>query len=805
MGVHQTVGSTLPDIRIVRKWFNELGYPDDLMCADWRMYASIMQPHSERTVHVMAFWDRPFDLFRSALAVDRTNGLPPADQARQLSDITNSHVLLCGNGQATLWIREWPDTVKDVGHVSTSGVSNLLNEHREDLERTKIAEKKIRLRQYALYETDPQGHRGGAWFIQPDIAKTKHVFSRIGIEVTRNCKDFNINHASWLYRILVLRVGLDREWKITQGLNQSAVSDFVVRGKQYPIPWNMRLSDAESERITETVLESLRDFTFSYIDPLFLLQALRIPVVKHLEQSMNLFPTPKSAAWDMIDSIPIHDEMIIYDPTVGTGTFLIAAAQSLWNRCGNRPDMMATLRRIVRGSDISPFALDLSHMSLDLAFGWEDAGWDLMRGSAERMACRISSKHEWVIVGNPPWDASGRSNNKASSILSAYIDALKEVPRCWLGTIVPRSVWTKRDRYGAKIRDAVADRFQVESICELPWGTIEGGKAQALAVLLSRGHPQTPTVWKRNDSRNAIHTIGYTIANPDSLLRSPDGRFLLQRLSDGQTIADFFNVRVGLQPRSVNTLPPADVGGIPFVLNVGEGSYSSIKRVHIEDHSWVMKHFTRPANDYRQELLCLPQIAMSGNIYEGSHRLQVYVQTEPRLFSNRFLVCTPRDVLPPDFAHGLKAILTSVLGKLWIHIFASAGRHIAKKDLEKFPLPPYRQVIRLGSGCSEDIRWKQHFAVCNAYGLTEEESAVIMALGHMIGIGSEVPRDVVQSLKPDEQAIERIRRQIADLDSDRDTANVLRLELKLIDEQDKARYMLLFGDDYQIALNKETL
>ena len=752
----------------------------------------------------MAFWDHPFDLFRSALAVDRTNGLPPADQARQLSGLTNSHVLLCGNGQATLWIREWPDTVKDVGHVSTSGVSKLLNEHREELERTKIAEKKIRLRQYALYETDPQGNRG-AWFIQPDIKKTINVFSRIGIEVERNCTHFNINHASWLYRILVLRVGLDREWKITQGLSQSAVSDFVVRGKQYPTLWNMRLSDSESERITETVLESLRDFTFSYIDPLLLLQALRIPVVRKLEKSINLFPTPKSAAWDMIDSIPIHDEMIIYDPTVGTGTFLIAAAQSLWNKCGNRADMMAILRRIVRGSDISQFALELSHMSLDLAFGWEDSGWNLTRGSAESIACRISSKHEWVVVGNPPWDADGRSNNEASKILSGYIDALKEIPRCWLGTIVPRSVWTKRDRYGAKIRDGVAASFQVESRCELPWGTIEGGKAQALAVLLSRGYPPSSTVWKRNDSRNVIHTIGYNVAHSASLLRSPDGHFLVQRLSDSQTLADFYNVRVGLQPRSVETFPPADVGGIPYVLNVGEGSYFSIKKELIEDRSWVIKHFTRPADAYRQELLCLPQIAISGNIYEGSHRLQVYVQEEPRLFANRFFVCTPRDPLPPDFAYGLKAILTSVLGKLWIHIFASAGRHIAKTDLEKFPLPPYRQVIRLGSTCSEDKGWKQHFAICNAYGLTEEESAAIMALGHMLGIGSKVPRHVVQSLKPDEQVIDNIRRQLADLDSYKDTAAVHKLELKMIDEQDKVRYMLLSGDDYQIAINKETL
>ena len=802
-----TNGSTLPEIGVVRKWFNELGYPDDLMRADWRMHTSIMQSNKPTTIHAMAFWARPFDQFRSAIAVDRPNGLPPTDQAKKLSDLTNSHVLLCGNGQATLWLREWPGSVKSVGTASMTGVPNLLNEQRGNLELTKIATTKIRVRQYALYETDPQGQRDESWFIKPDLEKTRSVFTRIGTEVETICQDYNIDHASWLYRILALRVGADRDWKIAQGLNQSTVSDYVKIGKQYPTFWSAPISDEETERITEIVLASLQFFTFSYIDPLLLLQVLRLPSAKKVESRINLFPTPRSAAWDMIASIPIHDEMIIFDPTVGTGTFLIAAAQSLWNTYGNRSDMMAVLRELVRGSDTSAFAVDLAHILLDFAFGWEDSGWKLSRRPAEKIAEIISPKNEWLVVGNPPWDAVGRSNNKASIILSAYIDALRHVPKCWLGTIVPRSVWTKRDGSGVSIRNRVASSFQVETICEMPWGAIEGGRSQSLAVLLSRGYPQSTTVWKRNDKQDVIHTIGYNLGSrKSSFTTSPDGRFLAQCMSGTKTISDFFNVRIGLQPVSVKQLHSKSEkrGDIPFVLDVGSGPAVLIRKESIEDDTWVAAHFIRSAKAYRQEITRLPQVAISGSIYEGTQRLRAFVVDEPCVFSNRFVVCTPRGDVSSELAHGLKTILTSVLGKLWIHIFASAGRHIAKTDLEKLPLPPYQKVVSIATKCATNSEWIQHLTICDAYGLTIEESAAIMALGSMLEIGSEIPRSVVNRLKPDERIIEDILRQIQEIDS-HDDDDVLRLELKMIDEMDKETYLLLSGDDYQIAIDKGTL
>ena len=805
MGAHITDDSTLPDISTIRKWFNGLGYPDELALPDWRMCTSIMQQSSQTTVHAMAFWARPLDLFRSAIVVDRNNGLPSADHAKTLSDLTDSHVLLYGNSTATLWLREWPGTVKNVGASALAGVSNLLHEHRDNLELTKIAEKKIRLRQYALYETDPQGKQDESWFVKPGLKETRRVFARIGNKVRAGCEEFTTDHASWLYRILALRVGLDREWGITRGLNQSSVSDYIRTGKQYPEPRRIPLSDSDIECITSIVLESLEFFTFSYIDPLLLLKALRIPAARKVEKHTNLYPTPRSAAWDMIASIPIHDEMTIFDPTVGTGTFLIAAAQSLWSKCGNRSDMMETLRRVVRGSDTSRFALDLSHVLLDFAYGWRDSGWQLGHGSAESISDSISSDHEWVVVGNPPWSATGRSTNEGSRILSAYISALRGLPRCWLATIVPRTVWTKRDRQGRAMRAAVSEDFQIESICELPWGAIQGGKSQSLAVVLSRGYPTSTTVWKRNDKKSAIHTIGYnTESNYGCLTTPPDGRFLLRRLSHKKRISDFYNVRIGLQPKDARRpIARAGVRGIPFVLEVGGGSVCSIEKELLYDDVWVNENFDRPAKKYRQEILCMPQVAVSAKIYEGARRLRAYLVNEPRIFSNRFFVCVPNRKFPAEFAYGTKKILTSILGKLWVHIFAYAGRDISKSDLERLPLPPYEQVMILGSSCSTRSEWAQHLAVCNAYGLTEEESAVIMALGYMLELGSGIPQDIMSKLKPDELVIDSLRRQIEELGSH--GRDALKIELRLMDERDKGKYLLLSGVDYQIAIDKEAL
>ena len=253
------------DLDIVRRSFAQLGYSDDLVLADWRTYDSInSEPTS--TMPLVAFWDRPFDQFRSAIAVAERNGTPHDSVAKAVSSSTDCHVLLCDDVSADLWIRRAPRRLEFVDRVSASRISGLFEHYRTQVERRTVAAEKIRLRQYALYESDPHGASLEDWFHRPDVRDARTVFTALGKELRRICNPFTLDHARLLFRILALRIGLDRDWGIAADLRRESTLDFDDRANRYPtyVPPSSSISTSMRRVVSEKILESLRDYTFSY-------------------------------------------------------------------------------------------------------------------------------------------------------------------------------------------------------------------------------------------------------------------------------------------------------------------------------------------------------------------------------------------------------------------------------------------------------------------------------------------------------------------------------------------------------------
>ena len=817
-------------IEVFHKSLNEFGYPDEFIKIGWVPH-SVLPEEDALHLPLTAFWGHPFDQFRSAVTVVEKNGIPAKDLAKSIALRTLSHVLLCDDEEVELWLLDSRDIERHEIRVPIDQIESLVENYSTKLKRSIVVDQKIRLRQYALYESDPKGQSFGDWAVRPSIEQASENLSRLVTTAMTNSSSSassEENMIRWLFRVLALRVGKDRNWDVASDLEREAVSEFAERAEYYPRPWpknSTNLSINERRSLSELVLERLINFDFSTVDPIFIVKAFGSPALRRMRADIDLFPTPRPYAWDMMASIPLREGMGICDSTIGTGTFLVAAGHAFWTRWSSEDDVLLHIRNSLYGTDKSSLSTDLAHITLDLAFGWSDTGWQIAEERADVAVPNLPREREWVLVGNLPWSGRGRSQNQAAKILNLYVDVLSKRDSGWIATIVPRSVWTSRDSSGNALRESIDSNFQIESAWELPWEAIRGGRAQAIATVLSRGQPATTTIWNRHGShgKGIIHTIGYSPARQGVLGRffpSSDARYLKQRLANCPKLQDWYNVRVGIEVNFPNKFKFRR-GKIPFMRSLrqvgnSEAPSDYLGTADVEYVSeWARKHFTRPANEYRKELQVLPQIAIPRHIYEGPDRLRAMVFDQPMLLSKNFLVCTPLRETTVAFARGIATILASSLGRLWLYLFASAGRHLSNVDLGQLPLPKKCQIEEIGmTGNVSHLQFgstpyelicrhmslEHQFGICASYGLDKKERVAILALAYILGYNQAVPRSWIQGDSSDPSKLRRMTDELEthSLDSEQRS----RLHLKILSEQEKDEYLIIRGNSYELSINK---
>lgn len=814
-------------IEVFHRSLNEFGYSDEFIKTGWIPH-SVLPEEDAPHLPLTAFWGHPFDQFRSAVTVVEKNGVPAKDLAKRIALRTLSHVLLCDDEEVELWLLDSRDIKRHESRVPINQTESLVESYSKELERSIVVDQKIRLRQYALYEADPKGQSFGDWAVRPSIEQASKNLSRLVTAVMANSSSSpssKENMIRWLFRVLALRVGKDRDWGVASDLEREAVSEFTKRAEHYPRSWpkiGTNLSIDERCSLSELVLEELINFDFSTVDPIFIVKAFGSPALRRMRAGIDLFPTPRPYAWDMMASIPLREGMGVCDPTVGTGTFLVAAGHAFWTRWSSENDVLLQIRNSLHGTDKSSLSTDLTHIALDLAFGWSDIGWQIAEERADIAVPKLSREREWVLMGNLPWSGRGRSPNQAAEILGLYVDVLSKRDSGWIATIVPRSVWTSRDSTGDALRKSIDSNFQIESAWELSWEAIRGGRAQAIATVLSRGQPATTTVWNRHGfNKGVIHTIGYSPARqgvPGRFFPSSDARYLSERLANCPKLQDWYNVRVGIE---VNFSDRVTRGEIPFIRSMrqvieGETRLDYFGSADIKpDSDWAKRHFTRPAYDYREELQVLPQIAIPRHIYEGPARMRAMVFDQPMLFGRSFLVCTPRGKTTMAFARGIATILASSLGRLWIYLFASAGRHLSNVDLGQLPLPKKCQIeaigmtgnvshFQLGSTSYELIRphisLEHQLGICASYGLDVKEEVTILALAYILGYNQAVPRSWIRENASDPVKLRRVTDELENFSFDPEQRS--RLHLEILSEREKDEYLIIRGEGCELSIDK---
>lgn len=189
------------------------------------------------------------------------------------------------------------------------------------------------------------------------------------------------------------------------------------------------------------------------------------------------------------------DELTIYEPFTGAGTFLVAALRRLRDLL---PDNLTGKKRHaflvprIRGAEIDSFACEVATLSLILADypnanGWKIKSADLFRPAA--LAQDAASAK--VILCNPPWedfDASERAEypemiaksfSKPMAVLHTILDVQPEA----IGFVLPQGIL--RQKQYAELRQRVADLYGRVDLTSVPDRVFQRAGFEAAVLVAS--------------------------------------------------------------------------------------------------------------------------------------------------------------------------------------------------------------------------------------------------------------------------------------------------------------------------------
>ena len=308
-----------------------------------------------------------------------------------------------------------------------------------------------------------------------------------------------------VFRLLAAKVLQDRRHSYAQGWDAADLASILCGIESY---YSLESIPDSSENVPtafSAVWECLRggisfanissdDLAFVYENTL---------VTPEIRRHFGTHSTPRQLAEYAITRLQLHrykpDELNVYEPFAGAGTFLVSALRHMrdllpvdWNDQQRHNFLVGRLA----GDEIDPFACEVASLSLILADypnqnGWHIAETDLFEGAIlqDRM------KERNVILCNPPFEAFTTKERSRYPIASefyskpvAVLNAALDAHPLALAFVLPRPFIL--DRKFAEQRLKIEKLYGDVELVELP-DRIFGASAIESALLIAH-EPRPP-------------------------------------------------------------------------------------------------------------------------------------------------------------------------------------------------------------------------------------------------------------------------------------------------------------------------
>ncbi len=763
------------EVQEIRSAFTSVGYEQDSITKNFSFALNqanhTSQDNSKDALPIVAFWQKPYDQFSSALAV-RTY---PDDEPRHLSkhlrvlaqDLWLPYLITLTRGTYKCWeslplngIADPQRSQEPLFTCRRGDLEHSLQRHKDRVSSTYISQQKRRFRQMALYEASSNPSSFFDWAFEPTRKQLRKYINN----VVRAVEEIHLGaseeeRARWLLRLLAARIALDKKWSDFSNVSRADGNALLRIARHYPGFGGS--PPAIAKELAQEIAQKLGLANMCTIDSALLssiVQASALP--SSLLKDWKLYPTPPHIAWAMLKALPIEtipdEQQLAWDGTCGTGSLLVASLERFHNASLPSNDGKFRLHapRLVAGNDQQLLPSELTRLALDLTLS-QPAQWKVTTMPVEQIGIKAIGRRPSVVVGNLPFAGGGRREERAIRILNHYLQLL--LPGGFISVVVPQTFLSGSQPRARHLREQLLNEIEILEIWELPPGTFPKGGIGAAVIsgrrpkAISTG--KMPVLWRFFDRKPGQHQLLDMVESQTEWLESCHRTIdppLLRRLEEAVNSIPNAPLRHFI-PRSNYTegiIPgriAREAGDISQDRHPGRKPYLPGRRgmlpFRLPDEvniRWL--HYSDRIQWDRRDHQCLfarPKVFVSRHRTGGSSwPLRAAVDYEGIYPSDQFYVLASQ---PPYTLDIISAIFNSAFANCWLQL-ANPGLTTRLGECLEFPVPsePDRSVLEqlerlscsLGRGhesLSESAIYRVDCLVYDLYGISKPLRAQIAA------------------------------------------------------------------------------
>jgi len=658
---------------------------------------------------LVAFWGAPLDQATSAIAArwlgNGEDRAPHLDRLREA--LWSPYLVIATPKLCEIWdlYPESSDASDGrplllVGDIPYDALRATIAENWRRLGRPAVEAKKKRWRQMAMWEMDPEPNAFLRWAYRPTQNGLTITLARVYAAATDEFKhELSDESIRWLLRMIGVRIAWDKRW-LDPG-SRTSPEAILADAKRYPTLASSPPPDAAI--LADIVANQLRTVHLGAVDGGLLSQLFQeSSVSRRLQEEWKLYPTPQHVAWRMMATLPIetipYEERRVWDGTCGSGTILVAALERLraLSPIAQQNDIGRYLVGAISGNDLALVLSDAARIALDLALG-APAPWHIGVQDVIALPESTPPQRPNIIVGNPPFQATGRTPDKAAAVLRRYINALP--PGGFLSVVVPISLLATDS--AAPVRRQLLEEIELYEVWQLPSKTFKGTQ-QETAVLMGRKprkkNAQDSTVTWRflasrgNPQRSSIDTLTQAIweADPRAVIRPPLATRLESHLRSFPRLGTYVpesNHAQGITPGSegkADIFPHPEPGAVPYLY--GREDMLPFFIPWERHPHWIQLESARlhRARSEKGALFRSAKVLVTRLVTWGSAwRTRAAIETKSIYPSNQFIAIVP---IPPLSMEFVAALFNSALANYLLGA-SNTSNTIAIQQMVQLPVP----------------------------------------------------------------------------------------------------------------------
>jgi len=322
--------------------------------------------------------------------------------------------------------------------------------------------------------------------------------------------------------------------EVDRDQSPEAILDRAVRRFESYFDWTRQLTSEDSRDLLWTIEELGRDVSYAGLDPTVVASVYESAILDTASRArFGVFYTPPALATRILGQLPFEEidpsKRHVFDPSCGSGTFLVAAYDRLRNIAPLDLDLVEvhedTSRRLT-GIDIDPLAVEIARLALLLNAMPAGNGWQVEQGDALNMRVPCTAT---VVASNPPWRDIRSEHGRRAQLADRFVRGMLAMvePNGFLAVVLPAG-WLS-SRTSKTTREAIEDECGLLEIWRLPQDTFPRADMDAAVVFAQRNRPSGSYVfrrvrrergWQARFLEQACHADETYLANPHKRLRA---------------------------------------------------------------------------------------------------------------------------------------------------------------------------------------------------------------------------------------------------------------------------------------------